>query len=122
GPKSGRGKKRSWIFCETGLIRDAGMRLPGNGVLSFGSRITSRGARAEKSPARQPGKGTVGFRSCSIALPREVSKEKKKKLLFLPSSIFGSQTGPPTGAPGAWFTPGGRAGEKGLRARNQGLE
>ena len=47
-PKLGKGKKRSWIFCETGLIREAGMRLSGNGAFPLGSRTVVRGASAEK--------------------------------------------------------------------------
>jgi len=48
-----------------------------------GSRIGV--AKPEKSPVLQGVGATVGFNLSWSALPREVSKEKKKKVLFRPS-------------------------------------
>src|SRR5215510_3384715 len=97
------------------------MQLPGNSLLlSNGFRIGV--VMLEKSPFRHEASGTVGLSNCNTLLPRDVSKEKKKKLRLCPSYSFGMTMGPPTVPPGWWRTPAPRCGAKGLRARNQGVE
>src|SRR6266545_3391062 len=102
------------------------MMLPGNGCPLSGSisviGLPLESVKPEKLPVLQGTGATVGLSRSCTELPREVSYEKKKNVLFRPSYIFGIQTGPPMVPPGKCWMPVCRALEKKLRARNQGVE
>src|SRR5579864_7673816 len=96
--------------------------LPGNAVpLLNGSLMTVPGSRFEKSPLRQLASGTPGFTRSCTALPRAVSNEKKKNVLFLPLYRCGTRMGAPMVAPGLCETPALPADANGFRDTNFGV-
>src|ERR1041385_5270223 len=102
-------------------MREAGMTLFGKGAaLAKGSFTGVEGRRPEKSPRRQLSSGTEGFSTSRAPLPRLVSKEKKKKVLFRPLYNLGKYAGPPIVKPGACVMLLLRCSAKGLRAINRG--
>ena len=63
--KLGEGMNLSWMALEMGLMREAGIMLPGKGVPVTGS-LTMR--RPEKSPERMPTVGTMRWMAAAAEL------------------------------------------------------
>ena len=88
------------MACPAGLIRAAGMMLPGNSALLSGSRMVMRrlfrSTDCEKFPSRSRAVGMVREAMRVVVVGQNSWPQKKNSFSRLRLNLPGTKTGPPT--------------------------